>query len=600
MKELVLTGFKDFWPKEEENSLYLGPWCFADNHKYKFWDQKNFNLATSLWKTPQDILEASLYIDSLIDRIIPSLSILMNNFHKTSYSNKFWRIYFIVWLVHWLGVCYDRYQRLNYLQIANEKFKVKILNERNYFINNFWDYIKKTTENHYDNLMLMSDIIINGHFNFLSPEILDVPNKVDARKDINKLNIANKALILKKLKGLALQLRKNLQNYTASSLYLGNVYGLSLFDKFYFQLYYDPLFIFKKTTGSSLEAEAVAEGFSRQTFEFDARNEFEEIIKAIILRHIPAALLHLYSRKNDDKPKIKYWIGNDIYYSEEVAWKIAETCENGGKWLSVQHGGGYGQWYSCPIGKNEYDTSDGFITWGWDYKHIYPTKYYPLPSPMLSRLPKHKGNKEQIVYADTMHPAYHYRFHSALKPEEQLKYMENKKAFLIYLQDSVRLHVKYRPYFNDYGTGVVEYICKVLSPHQILKRGCLTNEIKKARLVVIDHLGTTISEAFAMNAPTILFWNPEHFVYCKEAAPYFDGLRRAGILFDSPEAAAKKINEIWDDVQGWWRLLEVQKAKDEFCRQFARTSKNWRKEWLDFLKGLRDNPENSSSSLSRK
>ncbi len=74
MRELVLTGFSEFWPEGEEDAIFLGPWCFAHNHKYKFWDQKNFSITQSPWKSPKEILDASLYIDSLTDRILPSIS----------------------------------------------------------------------------------------------------------------------------------------------------------------------------------------------------------------------------------------------------------------------------------------------------------------------------------------------------------------------------------------------------------------------------------------------------------------------------------------------------------------------------------------------
>lgn len=116
MRELVLTGYKCFWPENEKDALFLGPWCFAGNHKYKFVDQKKFNLARSPWETPDDILKASLYIDSLIDRIIPPLSKIMNNFNSVKYGEQFWEKYTIVWLTHWLGHCYDRYVRLKFLQ----------------------------------------------------------------------------------------------------------------------------------------------------------------------------------------------------------------------------------------------------------------------------------------------------------------------------------------------------------------------------------------------------------------------------------------------------------------------------------------------------
>ena len=585
MKELILTGIKEFWPQDESNAIFLGPWCFAGNHKYKFWDQENFKLAPSPWKSPHDIFKASLYIDSLIDRIIPPLSKLMNNFHKIKYSDQFWEKYTIVWLTHWLGHCYDRYKRLEHVEkVAGEKLKVKM---SSCHASNFWDYMKGVTEGHYPNLLLMSDIIRNGQFKFLNTEEFNVPDYANDRKCIEKYPRTAIDYVLGKLNRFARSVKRNLENCMASSLYLGNIYGLSLIDKFYLQLSSDPLFIFKRKNNSNLlKIERDRNNFAGQILEFDVRNEFEEIIKTIVLSHIPNALLSIYSRQQNDKPRLKIWIGNDIYKSEENAFRIAEICEHGGRWISAQHGGGYGQTLYFPIGKIEYETSDGFITWGWDFKHIYSSHYYPLPSPMLSKLPKHKYKKEQIVFVSTMHPPYFYRLQSTLLPEQQLEYLVNKKRFFLKLERNILLKIRYKSYIYDYGIEEVEFVSTVLLQDQFLVKCKLTREFKNSKLVVINHMATSFLEAFVMNVPTILFWNPEHFATTPEATPYFDKLRATGILFDHPGAAAEKVNEIWGDVQGWWQQPEVQKAKDEFCYQFARTSKNWRKEWVELLKGF--------------
>ena len=49
------------------------------------------------------------------------------------------------------------------------------------------------------------------------------------------------------------------------------------------------------------------------------------------------------------------------------------------------------------------------------------------------------------------------------------------------------------------------------------------------------------------------------------AAPFFDELRSAGILFDSPEAAARKANEVWPDVQGWWQQEHIRDVRQRFA-----------------------------------
>jgi len=458
--------------------------------------------------------------------------------------------------------------------------------------------MKKMTEGHYCNLLMMSDIIKIGKFKFIIPQISDISYDTTDKKDLNesirgyyKDKRIKKIIIFLKptqsiIKNFSLSIFDKL--YSGSSLHLGTIYGTSNMDKLFLQFSYDPLFLFKNGNKNKLiEIKSNKDNFIRQPFKFGAKNEFERIVETIILRYVPDSLPTIYSRNESDKPKIKIWIGNDIYRSEKDAYKIAEICEYGGQWISSQYGGGYGQMLSNTSFKIDYECTNGFITWGWEFIHIYDVHCYPLSSPMLSKLSKHKEKKDRLIFVSTMTPAYFYRFQSVL-PEGQIEYLKNKKRFLLKISDSVRSKIKYRPYPYDYGIGELEYVSKWLSPDQFMTRGKLTDEFKYSKLIIIDHMGTSFLQAFAMNSPTILFWNPEQFAVTQEAAPYFDKLRSVGILYDDPEAAAAKVNRIWDDVQGWWQQPEVQKAKNEFCHQFARTSKNWRKEWAEFLRGLRD------------
>ena len=57
-----------------------------------------------------------------------------------------------------------------------------------------------------------------------------------------------------------------------------------------------------------------------------------------------------------------------------------------------------------------------------------------------------------------------------------------------------------------------------------------------------------------------------------EAEPYFRQLADAGIFYADPTAAALHVNEIWDDVAGWWYSSAVQSARKAFCAQYARAS----------------------------
>ena len=56
-----------------------------------------------------------------------------------------------------------------------------------------------------------------------------------------------------------------------------------------------------------------------------------------------------------------------------------------------------------------------------------------------------------------------------------------------------------------------------------------------------------------------------------QAIPYFDRLKDVGIFHDTPESAAAKMSEVWDDVPGWWNQQDIQEAREYFCNQFSRT-----------------------------
>lgn len=107
----------------------------------------------------------------------------------------------------------------------------------------------------------------------------------------------------------------------------------------------------------------------------------------------------------------------------------------------------------------------------------------------------------------------------------------------------------------------------------------MLDQLNESRLFIGTYNATTYLETFAANFPTVMFWNPDHWELNPSAQPYFDELRNVGIFHDTPESAAVMVNEISNDPASWWNQPEIQKTKDQFCFQFARTSDNWLDEW---------------------
>ena len=69
----------------------------------------------------------------------------------------------------------------------------------------------------------------------------------------------------------------------------------------------------------------------------------------------------------------------------------------------------------------------------------------------------------------------------------------------------------------------------------------------------------------------------------EEEKYYFNLLKQVGILYDSPEQAALKLNQIYNDPNEWWFSSSVQNARKIFINRFALTDKNWLNIWADEL-----------------
>ena len=98
--------------------------------------------------------------------------------------------------------------------------------------------------------------------------------------------------------------------------------------------------------------------------------------------------------------------------------------------------------------------------------------------------------------------------------------------------------------------------------------------LSKSRLVVHSYDSTGVLESLASNVPTSCFWYGGLDHLLPREKPYYELLRGAGILADSPEQAALLVAEYWDNIDEWWESEKVQSAREVFCKQYARIEKH--------------------------
>src|SRR5581483_6749275 len=88
------------------------------------------------------------------------------------------------------------------------------------------------------------------------------------------------------------------------------------------------------------------------------------------------------------------------------------------------------------------------------------------------------------------------------------------------------------------------------------------------------------------NVPYVLFWDPDLWEFRDEARSVFDGLRKAGILFDDPEAAASVIAGIHEEPDTWWQSRETARARSQLNTTFASYSDDWPRIWAAVFRDI--------------
>ncbi|MBI4936653.1 MAG: hypothetical protein HY846_00260 [Nitrosomonadales bacterium] len=321
------------------------------------------------------------------------------------------------------------------------------------------------------------------------------------------------------------------------------------------------------------------------------QDEFKKILAILTAKTLPSALFEEYHARSAyaqqliQKRKIHtLCISNTFWGNDTIKYVLAELRESGARVLGRQHGSGYGNYELNTPEQIERHLTDIFITWGWTDKRHCQT--LPLPDPKLSGLSDiHAAANDNILFIGSHGGMYMFRYQSYVIPEFVYdRYAPMQGIFLNALSKAVRSRIVYRPYLVEYGWGERERLKRFQPGIRFDSAPQAIKSMSRCSLAVIDHPGTSLLEALVMNTPTIAYWEPEQSPMRAEAQPYFELLKGAGILFDSPEEAAKQVNSVAGDPQSWWKNNAVQAARRNFCRRFAWAEPDWKPYWVNALK----------------
>lgn len=592
---LATTACEEFWDTSR-HILFLGQWCFRHDRR-DFWQPLGGAVLESPFDTGHAAHAAYHDVDEIYERLLPLLGSTLNGIHGTDHGQRYWRLLIGPWLQLYLSVIYDRYSHIKCALEHYPDFSTIGLSESSFVVPvdtlDFACYIKEDTFN----LQIYSKILTVLGLTF--------PRRAFQIKGSGLYNKLSNASLKGNLISCVTQCYSYVAKKLSRSIFLKSTYFSRVVEfQFLLKTFSRVMPLLERLNKNP---EPAAEIHSQIRIKFRnidfGEDEFGRCLSAMLFADIPLCFVENFSAINiaarDSYPKSPKAIfsANSWYYEEIFKQWAAESAEKGTFLIGTPHGGNYGGLLDMPSENHETAIVDRYYSWGWSRTDCV-AEVIPMPASKLTgRKSIGASNlKTGMLWATTSSSRYLLQFPSL--PKFFHEYMAWQSRFAKTLSPKLIPELRLRPHREDDGWGLVQRLQECLPNVEIETWDIpFQASLANCRLYICDHFSTTFAEALAANKPTILFWDKQANEMRSEAQPYYDLLREAGILFDSPEHAGDAVNQIYDDVESWWNAPERQKAVMIFCERFARNSPDAIKLWVDEFKRIEATLELKSAQL---
>ena len=563
----MTTALQQTWPKDGQEIFFLGEWCKKHNCKQS-WAKLSWSCCEYHWNDRSKLYSDYQLIQSIFERILNDLSKILNNIHSVNYSVRYWRIVVGPWLNYFIGILFDRWKMLNSVAIRPESFECNIL-EREFGELTPYDM------NHFNSLYVDDDwnegIYAELLINYFSDSI-NLKKVKQEKKNIEQYTERSSMAVRVKSKVLSyLDYSKNRKSQQGQYVFQGLSRATSL--SLQCKLRQRPKFWHSHELDQVEPIEASRQWSILNNVEI---SPFEKIARAMVVNHIPSLYLEGYlpavsKIKSLDLPQRPELVFTTNGYSSDEFFKLwcADSIDSGSRLVIAQHGGHYGSGLFSATEEHEIKISDKYLTWGWTSAKSDKTLAVGNLNESVKPVKYNKDGRALIIGMGI--PRYSYRMYAIPVANQWLDYFEEQSQFVTALGENVLNQLVVRPYNKDYGWNMTSR-WRARHPSVVIDKGqkSIRSMMSQTRIYIATYNATTYLESLLWNVPTIIFWNPNHWELRPEAKESYDLLKSVGIFHESPQSAAEKINQVWDDVDLWWQSDEVQAARVQFCHEFSR------------------------------
>jgi putative transferase (TIGR04331 family) len=572
---LITTDDERTW-KFDQPVIFLGEWC-RQYHRKELWGNMDGVVAAPYGLGQQQKDSDYDLARSIEERLFPVVCRSLNTYHGTSHDARYWRIVLGHWLRRFVEVILNRVNTLEQCLLNHELSGVSVFPEE------LCDLAAVDSEEatwlFHDsgwNNVLYGRILACLETDKCPLDVLPFPVRDDAvpvRSPQITLKKRMLRLVYERVGRLA-ELFVRDDDALIVNTYLPRVDEI----RFFLALRQVPqLWINKNSKDSKRPDKEGRKDLSRKWFG-DVSLDLYGIVCTLLFEVMPVCFLEGYAEISEKAerlpwPKNPRYIltGNNFDTDELFKLFTAKRVGEGVKYFVLQHGNNYGTHrYMNPSVEEE--TSDGFLTWGWSDGLPQHLPAFIVKKTRAERA-AHDPDGNLLLIENLM---YH-RVETWDNTYEFTNYFPDQVRFIENLDGAARANMTLRvhPYYVYLNPYEVERWREYDENLDISPGGNeLDALISKSRLVAHAYDSTGILETLALNVPSIAFWRGGDELLRDSAKKYYKLLVAAGIIHYSSESAAKMVNNIWDDVAGWWNQQIVQDARKEFCERYAKISRN--------------------------
>ncbi len=529
------TSLQEFWSDEYNASCYLWEGAKHTLPLSKILDCDTPTLPDQ-FTTKEELQDGHDFCTSFYYKSLPILAEKLNTIHHVNEPDLFWQTALGLWLYRHISVIYDKFVYLKSFDI--DATGMKLLDRSDFYIpHNHYDYLLCFTRDfgvqqlvsHYYYLFKTKEFPVVRKTASFPNDIWSIPqNNSNANPEIALLGAYFSPTVSKELQArsggrignIVLPVVTGMSDETdpKKRTILAEYPDADAFEYFFFQTLY---YCFPKDLLENFHAYYAA-------FERDiASKRFTHIVSEVWITNIPAS----------------------IY--------VAAAKAQGKTFISFEHASGAYFYGKSSISFMIHDVADAYLSVGWGVtKGKFVRGGFAIKDSISYQF---SSDKEQVLYIGRAKFLYWEEFNPYNAVNSTfIKEMKMVQDFIDFLPERIKDRFLYRPR-NEIFFWDTEMNLELKERNVAIDNGNdFIGSISRSRIVVIDHISTSIAELMLMNVPFILLHDISIIPFPEELRLIFNELESQGVVHTTAKSAADHLTKYYDTAEEWWMHANVQ------------------------------------------